>query len=128
MVSERFYGDKYCDVMEVLMGLPFNASQSGFKMIADSVVKVLDLNSDSFCLTTSVYKDVASEYGVSIKLLEKNMRDAMVTASNNCHFCDDIAYPNLMIEVAIKETKTKNFISAVSTYVKFLRGRRLSNS
>ncbi len=114
----------YMDVMDEIMNYPFNTSQVGFAMLVKTITKIIEAQIPLGSLETSTLKEVAEEFKVSVKTLEKLMRDAMVVASYNCKY-NEVIYPNVLIQSALGETKVKSFVMAMSYYINNKRMRNI---
>lgn len=107
----------YSDVVEFLMRFPFNTSQIGFDYLIHTIIKVLDLNRQTLKLNQEVYNVLAEGFNVTPKKFEKSIRDVLVTLSNNCANCKDLAYPNELLKNMFLAPTSKAFIYAVAAYI-----------
>ena len=109
----------YPDVVDFLMKFPFNTSQIGFDYLIHSIVRVLTLNKKTLKLNQEVYSVLAEDFNVSSKKFEKSIRDVLITLSNNCANCKNVAYPNDLLRNIFLAPTAKAFIYAVASYLFF---------
>ncbi len=123
--SDMIQTERHCDVVEELMQYPFNVSQVGFSMLVRCIEKQLDIVAQPVSYADTIFKEVAREFNMPVRSIERYMRDTMVTANINCTNDPNVEYPNYLIKASLKETKTKNFVSAMGLYITTKYKRRL---
>lgn len=123
--TNKVQTERHCDVVEELMQYPFNVSQVGFALLVRCVEKQLDLVTQPVSYADTIFKEVAMEFNMPVKSLERHIRDTMVTLSVNCINDPNVVYPNYLIKASLQETKTKNFVSAIGLYITTKYKRKL---
>lgn len=82
-IAPRYYGQLYYAIEKGLLELGFNVSSIGFKYWAVAIIGYRRNKYRYDSTIESIYSDIALKFGTTRARVERDMRTARATASNN---------------------------------------------